>query len=137
SCTGECFDIGMTVSAALWAYRKTGNPFSASTDPHSAGNGSLMRLAPVPLAYGANAELAVHYAGESSRTTHGAAAAVDACKYYAALICRALAGGAKEELLSPGFYAGSLTPEIGEIAAGSYKQKNPPAIVGTGYVVKS
>ena len=28
-------------------------------------------------------------------------------------------------------------PEIAEIAAGSFKQKNPPAIAGTGYVVKS
>jgi ADP-ribosyl-[dinitrogen reductase] hydrolase len=28
-------------------------------------------------------------------------------------------------------------PEIAEIAAGSFKAKNPPAIAGTGYVVKS
>ena len=28
-------------------------------------------------------------------------------------------------------------PEIAEIAAGSFKEKNPPAIAGTGYVVKS
>ena len=28
-------------------------------------------------------------------------------------------------------------PEIAEIAAGSYREKNPPQIVGSGYVVKS
>ena len=28
-------------------------------------------------------------------------------------------------------------PEIAEVAAGSFKQKNPPAIAGAGYVVKS
>ena len=33
-----------------------------------------MRLAPIPLAYRANPEMAIHYAGESSRTTHGAPA---------------------------------------------------------------
>jgi ADP-ribosyl-[dinitrogen reductase] hydrolase len=64
-------------------------------------------------------------------------AASYACKFYAALILGALNGRSKEELLSPGFYQGSLVPEIAEVAAGSFKQKNPPAIAGTGYVVKS
>ena len=138
SSTGQCFDIGMTVCASAFEVPpETGDPFAGSTDPHTAGNGSLMRLAPVPLAYRANPELAIHYAGESSRTTHGAPAAVDACKFYAALILGALNGRSKEELLSPDFYTGSLVPEIAEIAAGSFKQKNPPAIAGTGYVVKS
>ena len=137
SSTGECFDIGMTVCGALSKYLQTGNPFAGSTDPHTAGNGSLMRLVPVPLAYRANPGLALHYAAESSRTTHGAPTAVDACRYYAALILGALGGASKEELLDPDFYTGSLVPEIAEVAAGSFKQKNPPAIAGTGYVVKS
>jgi ADP-ribosylglycohydrolase len=132
-----CFDIGLTVSAALSKCMETGDPFAGSVDPHSAGNGSLMRLAPVPLAYRENLERAIHYAGESSRTTHGAPAAVDACKFYTALILGALKGWSKEELLSHDFYQGSLVPEIAEIAAGSYKQKDPPAIPGTGYVVRS
>jgi ADP-ribosyl-[dinitrogen reductase] hydrolase len=96
-----------------------------------------MRLSPVPMAYRENLERAIHYAGESSRTTHGAPAAVDACKFYTALIVGALKGRSKEELLSADFYQGSLVPEIAEIAAGSYREKNPPQIVGTGYVVKS
>jgi ADP-ribosyl-[dinitrogen reductase] hydrolase len=74
SCTGRCFDIGLTVSAALSKYTEAGDPFMGSVDRRTAGNGSLMRLAPVPLAYRANPELAIHYAGESSRTTHGAPA---------------------------------------------------------------
>jgi ADP-ribosyl-[dinitrogen reductase] hydrolase len=137
SCTGRCFDIGITVSAALSKYTKTGDPFSGSVNPRSAGNGSLMRLAPVPLAYRENLERTIHYAGESSRTTHGAPAAVDACKFYTALILGALEGWSKEDLLSPDFYQDSLVPEIAEIAAGSYREKNPPQIVGSGYVVKS
>lgn len=137
SCTGQCFDIGMTVCAALSKYMNTDDPFAGSTDPHSAGNGSLMRLAPVPLAYRSNVNLAIHYAAESSRTTHAAPAALDACRYHAALIVGALEGRAKEELLSPNFYAGQLVTEIAKIAAGSFKEKNPPAIAGTGYVVRS
>jgi ADP-ribosyl-[dinitrogen reductase] hydrolase len=137
SSTGRCFDIGITVSGALSKYLQTGNPFAGSTDPRSAGNGSLMRLAPIALAYRSNVNLAIHYANESSRTTHAAPAALDACRYYVALILGALNGRSKDELLSPGFYAGQLVPEIAEIAAGSYKRKNPPAIAGTGYVVRS
>jgi ADP-ribosyl-[dinitrogen reductase] hydrolase len=91
-----------------------------------------MRLAPVVLAYRANPERAVHYAAESSQTTHGAPAAVDACRYYAALILGALNGRSKEELSSPGFYTRLLVTEIREVADGSYKEKTPPAIVGTG-----
>jgi ADP-ribosyl-[dinitrogen reductase] hydrolase len=132
SSTGRCFDIGITVSGALSRYLQTGEPFAGSTDPHTAGNGSLMRLAPIPLAFRAKSEQALWYAGESSRTTHGAPAAIEACKFYAALILAALSGASKEEILSPTLYHGSLVPEIHEIADGSYKQKNPPAIAGTG-----
>jgi ADP-ribosyl-[dinitrogen reductase] hydrolase len=65
SSTGRCFDIGLTVSAALSKYTETGDPFSGSVDRRTAGNGSLMRLVPVPLAYRANPELAILYAGEA------------------------------------------------------------------------
>src|SRR5262245_14888700 len=47
SSIGRCFDIGATTREALLRYKRTGDPWSGSTDPHSAGNGSLMRLCPV------------------------------------------------------------------------------------------
>ena len=49
SSTGTCFDIGSTTSYALSTFQRTGNPFAGFSDPNIAGNGSLMRLAPVPL----------------------------------------------------------------------------------------
>src|SRR5580658_3419056 len=51
SSTGECFDIGITTRGALERFLITGNPFSGSPHPNTAGNGSLMRLAPVVLFY--------------------------------------------------------------------------------------
>ena len=137
SSTGRCFDVGIAVAAALGKYQNTGHPFAGSTDPRSAGNGSLTRLAPVVLAYRATPEQVIYYAVESSRTTHGAQTCLDACKLYAAMILAALDGASKGEILSPGLYQGSLVPEVAEISAGSYKVKNPPAIVGSGYVVRS
>jgi ADP-ribosyl-[dinitrogen reductase] hydrolase len=146
SSTETCFDIGITVKTALASYLRSGEPFAGSTDPFTAGNGSLMRLAPVVLAFRRNFESAIHNAGESSRTTHAAPTTVDACRYFAGLLLGALAGRSKDELLNSFFCPApdqeywkrnSLSPEIAEIANGSFKQKEPPAIIGSGFVVRS
>jgi ADP-ribosyl-[dinitrogen reductase] hydrolase len=99
SSNGRCFDIGMTVSAALRRYRETGNPFSGDPDPRKAGNGSLMRLAPIALFYHPDRDQVRHFAAESSRTTHAAPECLDACRYFSELLSRALAGESKEEIL--------------------------------------
>jgi ADP-ribosylglycohydrolase len=103
-----------------------------------------MRLAPVVLAFASNPREAIEKAALSSRTTHGAREAVDACRYFAALLLGALQGRPKSEILSPhfspvpGLWSGSsLAPKIHAVAAGSFIEKNPPAIRGTGYVVES
>ena len=103
-----------------------------------------MRLAPVPLFYVQNPVKAIELAGESSRTTHGTRAAVDACRYLAALLIGAQRGVPKNELLSKSFApvphlweSDPLTPEIAAIANGLFKHRNPPQIRGTGYVVDS
>ena len=51
SSNGRCFDIGNTVRQALTRFERIGEPFSGFTDSQSAGNGSIMRLAPVPVYY--------------------------------------------------------------------------------------
>jgi ADP-ribosylglycohydrolase len=138
SSNGRCFDIGNTVRAALDAFERSGEPFSGSTDPYAAGNGSIMRLAPVPLAYADDPRAAVARSVESSRTTHGAEATVDACRYFGGLIAAAAGGVGKDELLSPRYGVdGPLIAEIDEVAAGSFKRRTPPEIEGSGYVVRS
>lgn len=137
SSTGECFDIGLTVLRALERYQRAGEPLSGSTDPDSAGNGSLMRLAPVPMYYFPDLEKAVYHSGESSRTTHGAQECVDACRYFALVLCRALRGDTKEQVLADWDGAGGLSPKIAAIAAGEYRGKSEGAIRGSGYVVES
>jgi ADP-ribosyl-[dinitrogen reductase] hydrolase len=148
SSNGQCFDIGITVRLALNKFEGSGctNPYPATTGSMSrAGNGSLMRLCPVVLAYSADPEQAINKAADSSRTTHGSELCIDACRYYAALILGALNGVGKDELLSseiyspvPGYFQRCpLAPEIDAIARGEYKAKQPPDIVGSGYVVKS
>lgn len=135
SSTGTCFDIGGTVRAALTRFLQTRDPYPGSTDPHTAGNGSIMRLAPVVLYFARQPERVVHFAAESSRTTHGAAEAIDACRYLATLILGALNGASKEDVLHDQYP--SFAPKIAALAGGSFKRKQPPEIRGTGYVVDS
>ena len=86
SSTGECFDIGGTTRKALVRFERTGEPYCGPTDPYSAGNGSLMRLAPVPMYFAGDAREAIDRSADSCRTTHGAVEAVDACRYFAGLL---------------------------------------------------
>jgi len=142
--SGNCFDIGNTTRKALSQFEITQDPFSGSSDSFAAGNGSIMRLAPVPMFYSREPELAIMKSAESSRTTHGANEAIDACKYLGAIIAGALNGATKDELLSEHYCPiddywknNPLVPKIDDIAMGSFKRKDPPDIKGTGYVVQS
>ncbi|WP_351016771.1 ADP-ribosylglycohydrolase family protein [Shewanella sp. AC91-MNA-CIBAN-0169] len=143
SATGKCFDIGNTVVSALKRYQQTGDPLSGDTTPMSAGNGSLMRIAPIPIRYFNSFENTIKYAALSSMTTHGAIEAVDACRYFSGLIWGALHGISKDELLD-----GLYTPidEYWEqnplcdsvlklIKEEQYKNKKAKDIRASGYVM--
>lgn len=143
SVTAECFDIGVTVQSALENYLSTGNPESGPTDKYSAGNGSLMRLAPVPIRYISDFAEAVEYSGKSSLTTHGAIEAIDACRYFGGLLWGALNGASKDELLN-GIYdptgtywtKNPLCTSIKKLLEEkSYKTKNSNEVRGSGYVL--
>jgi ADP-ribosylglycohydrolase len=144
SSTGRCFDIGVAVRGALVRFEKTNEPWCGSNDPMSAGNGSIMRLAPVPLFFAQSPAIAIARAGDSSRTTHAVLDAVDACRYLAALIVGALEGRPRAELFGSMFtpvhgrWANEpLSPNIAEIASGSFLRRQPPHIKGSGHVVRS
>jgi ADP-ribosylglycohydrolase len=120
----------VTVSGALRRFDQTGEIFCGSTDAMTAGNGSIMRLAPVPLFFASDPHAAVERAVESSRTTHGSPEAVDACRYLAALIVGALRGASKEELLAdryspvPGLWDDQpLSPRIAAITEFEFRRR--------------
>ena len=134
SSTGTCFDIGMTVSRALDRFRATGEPNAGSADPHTAGNGSLMRLAPVPMWFAPELAQVRAMARASSRTTHAAPEALDCCEVFAELLLRALDGAPKSELLAAPAPEGA-SARVREIASGGYVDKPVECIAGSGYCV--
>jgi ADP-ribosyl-[dinitrogen reductase] hydrolase len=134
SSTGDCFDIGDTVSSALQRFQASGDPFAGSAHPMSAGNGSIMRLAPVVLFYHPNRARASRYAADSSRTTHAAQEAIDSCVILSQVLCNALEGHSKADVLlaSP---PDTASERLSEVCLGSYRGRPESAIRGSGYVV--
>ncbi|CAF0771144.1 unnamed protein product [Didymodactylos carnosus] len=171
--TGRCFDIDHATSQSLGQFvdkqevfikkynirresidsltteqsKKFHNDFSTQcSEKGVAGNGALMRLAPLPLFFFRSPRDAIYYAGESALLTHGDIKARDACRYYAALICGAMIDHSKRDLLDNKFYHSclekkwfgddQLVPEIKAIAEGSFKKKGYEAgIRRKGYIV--
>ncbi len=145
SSTGRCFDIGNSTRQALELFERTHEPCPGDHYPDAAGNGVLMRLAPVALAYAHDPQKATDRALLSARTTHGAPEALDACRYFAGLLVGALAGEPINRLLTdrpyePVMNAWDRTPlneRIRTVAEGSFIERDPPQIQGSGYVVAS
>ena len=131
--TGTCFDIGIATRRALALYLRTGDPMAGSTDPHSAGNGSLMRLSPVAVRFWNDRKRLVDTAAGQSRTTHGAEEAVDACRAFAELLADAIAGSPRAAVLAPRPFEGA--PAIANIVAGSWRGRRREEIRSSGYVV--
>jgi ADP-ribosyl-[dinitrogen reductase] hydrolase len=169
SSTGQCFDIGAATSQSLIEFERRQLLLTKKYDVSQeeidnlsdenllqefnvycseigvAGNGALMRLAPVPLFFYRSPEHAVEYSGRSGQITHGDTKAYDACRYYGALIVAALRGYKKDQLLDKQFYSKHkqwflgkpLCNEIKLIAEGSYQKKGgyKDGIRGKGYIV--
>lgn len=106
SCTGACFDIGLTTRDALARYVRKGDPIAGSADPSTAGNGSLMRLAPAAICAVHDLSRARHLVIQQSLTTHAAPQAVDACGFLAELLLGAMHGMPKADLLAPRTWTG-------------------------------
>ncbi|MDZ4360104.1 MAG: ADP-ribosylglycohydrolase family protein [Variovorax sp.] len=136
SSNGRCFDIGGTVSAALNRYLGAGDPFAGDPSPRTAGNGALMRLAPVPMFYAPSADATWRQAGESTRTTHGAQEAIECSQLFALQLRAALQGESKAAILATAPLA-PLGEKVAALARGDYASKPIERIRGSGYCVES
>ncbi len=136
SSNGKCFDIGNTVRSALTKFKETGEPFSGATDKYSSGNGSIMRLAPIPIFYHSDYGKAIHFAGESSRTTHGSLLCIESCRLMCDLILNAFVAEDKDEILKNTSYE-PTTKEVMALKHGEFSSKSYEDMTGSGYVIDS
>ncbi|CAF2480133.1 unnamed protein product [Rotaria sp. Silwood2] len=173
SSTGLCFDIGKSTRQAIIEFEKRqtnahcqliqsnqvpkNTPLDKITKqnflslyknlecgpPDSAGNGALMRVAPIPLFFSESYDAVKKCIDEATTITHNDQRAIEACQFYAGLIWHAINGVPKEQLLDPNFYRDvlciNLSGEVLKVVQGSYKNKKgyEDGIRGKGYVVNS
>jgi ADP-ribosylglycohydrolase len=149
SVNGVCFDIGCTTRDALNNYERDHNPYKcADPSPGASGNGSIMRLAPVPIMYGDmyNHDLdeLMEKAEQSSLTTHASEQCQSACRYMTLVLAGLMDGRSREEVLSPSWpylqmlkAIKPLNPLVEEVAEGSFRNKTGIGIRGGGWVVQS
>src|SRR6516164_3196233 len=144
SVNGRCFDIGITTRSALSRFVASKDALvSGDTSDRASGNGSIMRLAPVPIGhadlYPDNIESLSRLADESSLPTHASEQCRSACRYLATVLAALVRGEDRAAVLSPDWRPlrllneiKPLHPLIQEVTQGSFRHKQPPAIEGSG-----
>ena len=117
SSTGTCFDIGNQVMRSLWDFEVNQRVPRTAQRTTSAGNGAIMRLAPVVIAGFEHREIReiVATAGLSARETHYSVEVEAATEVFAALLVGALLGWAPEHIINVGW--ASTGPTFDEMAA--------------------
>lgn len=103
SSTGKCFDIGAQVAAAIDGFLESRGALISVSEPRtdSAGNGCIMRLAPVIIAGFASRRPGdiVKMARVSARETHYSFEAEAATEVFAALLVNAMRGLRKDAII--------------------------------------
>ncbi|HKL12397.1 MAG TPA: ADP-ribosylglycohydrolase family protein [Halanaerobiales bacterium] len=129
------FGIGRNTSLSITDYIK-----DKSIPPQremAAGNGSIMRLAPVPMYFFNNFNKAVYYSGKSSKATHNNPMAIDTCKLLGAFIYYALEGKEKKYLINNTYKNLDLDENVLERVQGDYKNKTKDQINSDGFVLNT
>ena len=142
SSTGKCFDIGNQVSSAINEYMREGNAVvpADSRRLSSAGNGSVMRLAPIIVAShasGNSLEETMHISQISARETHYSIEAEAGTALFGALLFNAIEASSKEEIFEYGNYDQTtvftkIRDVISRAETRSIKEIKP-----TGYIIDS
>ncbi|WP_122559830.1 ADP-ribosylarginine hydrolase Tri1 [Pseudomonas viridiflava] len=133
STTGACFDIGLTTRKALEGWMKEGMRWIGNVEINTAGNGSIIRLAPTAIFRRNSLSATWMESQKQSSTTHRAVEAVNSCELLGMKLHQALNGADKQELFNP--VIGPFQPRIMVINAGEYKQKTRDQIRSSGYVI--
>ncbi|RZI80533.1 MAG: ADP-ribosylglycohydrolase family protein [Rubrivivax sp.] len=130
---GQAMAVGDTTRAAIERFLQDDEPSAGPVDGASAGNGSLIRLAPLALFSRGDGGLARFWSGKQSRATHGTLECLDACELFAAQLVDALAGADKAAATRPRVM--QLAPNALAINGGDWKTKSKGQIRSSAYVI--
>jgi ADP-ribosylglycohydrolase len=140
SATGQCVGISANVARALATAQYKRQPFSGSHDPQQLDKDPLSRVAPTVMYFFADSTASVMRSAEAARTTAQAPMVLDCVRLLAAMVRQALAGRDKAAVLRPAresWVSANTRPEVLAIYEGSYSQRMPPEITGSGHIVQA
>ncbi|NBU63979.1 MAG: hypothetical protein EBS29_05685 [Chloroflexia bacterium] len=136
ACGGRTYDFGNINMTALYRYMITNHPYTTISTDHSAGNGSLVRVAPIGLFYATTPYAISECARDASRITHGAMASIHACQIVALLVARTLFCHDKATLFSNYWYRIPADAPVRAVLSGTYSLQRRRAFQGS-YVLES
>ncbi len=149
-----CFDIGGTTSKAISRFvyaqeqwERNGNDDGLFEDYHGldgefdAGNGGIMRLAPVPIFFHHDIQLARKYSALSSKVTHASPECLESATVMGEVIALLLRGKTKDEVMDLLGAKETISrlqcPRVVDICRSDYRRKSRDQIKTTGYVIDS
>lgn len=133
SVNSVCFDIGNATRTALEGWLAEGLGWNGNLDPNTAGNGSIIRLAPAAIFRRHMLSSTWRDCQSQSRATHQAPEVLSCCELLGAQLHLALNGADKTEMCQP--MVRPLQARATIINAGEYKQKTRDQIRSSGYVI--
>ncbi|MER2635051.1 MAG: ADP-ribosylglycohydrolase family protein [Rhizobiaceae bacterium] len=131
-CTEKPITVDPVTMDAIRRWEKVGNPIAGLTAPETAGDGSLVRVAPVAIRFWRDWDRLREAAERQSRVTHGAVEAVHGCIVFAEILAGAIEGQTKEQVLQTG--QTRLAPAVQRVVDGSWKAKSRDEIRSPGRV---
>lgn len=130
---GRCLAVGTTTRAAIESFIADDEASAGSEDARAAGNGSLIRLAPLAIYAVRQPGVARFLSSKQSRATHATIEVLDACDLLTAMLVDALQGLPRDRVLRPRVM--QLTPNTLAINAGEWREKSRDQLRSSAYVI--
>ncbi len=132
----KCFDIGRTTLTAISNFRRYGPKDCGERGEHSKGNGSIMRLAPIPIFHRNNRKKAEIEAVWQGAFTHNNTVTANACYLLCHILLEAYSTGDKGKAFDA---LDKLTfhPALAGIESRNFKINSRDDTASDGYVVST
>ncbi|KAJ5727029.1 ADP-ribosylation/Crystallin J1, partial [Penicillium malachiteum] len=153
SSADTAWDVGRTTRLSLTYWKRNIGDGSqleraqeivrrVSSGINNQGNGSLMRIAPIGVAFFRTSLIAHRIAGVHSEVTHPMRSCVEACQLYTDLMVGVMLGEAKDQLCKrvQNFQFNNPNPQLADRikkykTRADWRKTEPPALKSSGFVV--
>ena len=130
---GRTLAVGETTRTAIESFIEDDDPSAGSPLAEAAGNGSLIRQAPLAVFASRDRNTARFMSNKQSRATHATIECLDACDLFMDQLLDALNGADKAQTLRPRVI--QLSPNLLAINGGEWRDKARDDLRSSAYVV--